>query len=173
VQCNHVNTACFLTTFLTRWALATAPPPVPTNLTASGVYSVVVGSPCRVESDTSYMYCPEGASQNDTAEQFALFPAATNSVNAGDPLRPGSSIFIKSLQTDKFCRVVTTADGKQQILCDVDDPYDPAAGASTMTFTGTGFSYQGQGFSNFGSDEPLQLDPQGMLGGFKPGAPST
>lgn len=146
---------------------------MPTNLTASGVYSVVVGSPCRVESDTSYMYCPAGPSQNDTAEQFAVFPAATNSIGAGGALKPGSTIFIKSLQTDKFCRVVVTADGKQQIICDVEDPNDPAAGASPMTFTGTGFSYLGQGFSNFGSDEPLQLDPQGVPGGFKPGASST
>jgi hypothetical protein len=126
--------------------------PAPINVTTAGVYTVLVGSPCRVEGPTSYMYCPAGEQQNDAAEQFALFPATGNSLGAGTALTPGTPIYVKSVQTGKFCRVVPVAD-KQQILCDVASP----SGASTMNFTGSGFSYQGQGFSNYGSSQPLQL----------------
>jgi hypothetical protein len=42
---------------------------------------------------------------------------------------------------------------KQQILCDMDS----ASAASVMDFTGSGFSFQGQGFANYGSSQPLQL----------------
>ncbi len=126
--------------------------PAPTNITTAGVYGVLVGGPCRVEGATSYMYCPAGEQQNDAAEQFALFPATGSSLSAGTALTPGTPIHVKSVQTGKFCRVVPVAD-KQQILCDVASP----SGASTMNFTGSGFSYQGQGFSNYGSSQPLQL----------------
>jgi hypothetical protein len=132
--------------------------PAPANLTSAGVYSVVVGGPCRVEGPTSYMYCPAGVQQNDAAEQFAVFPTSS-SLTSGQPLLPGSSILIKSIKTGKFCRVVLVGD-KQQILCDVDDP----SAASTMAYTGTGFSYQGQGFANYGSSQPLQLGAPGSPG---------
>jgi hypothetical protein len=132
--------------------------PAPTNLTSAGVYSIVVGGPCRVEGPTSYMTCT-GQPQNDEAEQFAVFPAIGSSLAAGQALQPGSNILIKSIKTGKFCRVVAVGD-KQQILCDVDD----AAAASTMIYTGSGFSHQGQGFANYGSSQPLQLGGPGSTG---------
>jgi hypothetical protein len=97
------------------------------------------------------MYCPAGAQQNDAAEQFAVFPASKN-MSAGQALQPGTSILIKSVNTGKFCRVVAVGSA-QQILCDVED----ASGASVMGYTGFGFSYQGQGFANSGSSQPLQV----------------
>ena len=111
--------------------------PAPTNLTAAGVYSVLMGGPCRVTSHTSYVHCPPGQPQNDTAEQFAVFPTAGSSLSSGQPLVAGSNLLLKSLQTNKYCRVVTVG-AKRQILCDVDD----ARAASVMSFTGSGFSYQ-------------------------------
>jgi hypothetical protein len=105
-----------------------------------------------VDNQDVYMYCPAMTPQNDAAEQFAVFPAISNSLSAGMLLAPGTSIFVKSLQTGKFCRVVPVGE-TQQILCDVDS----TSSASKMSFTGTGFSFQGQGFANYGSRQPLQL----------------
>ncbi len=133
--------------------------PAPANLTSGGTYNIVVGGPCRVEVASSYMYCPAGPQLNDAAEQFAVFPAGGNSLSPGDQLRPGSSILIKSIKTGKFCRVVAVGN-KQQLLCDVDS----ASAASTMEFTGSGFSFQGQGFANFGGSQPLQLGAPGSPG---------
>jgi hypothetical protein len=141
----------------------------PANITSDGIYSIAVGSPCRVDSAASYLYCPPGAPQNDTGEQFLVVSSGANSISAGQPLGPGSAIFLKSLQTGKYCRVVSVQ-GKQQIVCDVEDPQAPgAAGASVFDYTGSGFSYNGQGFANYGGDEPLQLEEGGVPAGVAPG----
>ncbi len=52
------------------------------------------------------------------------------------PIVPGSKVLVKSIITDKFCRVVE-AGSQQQILCDVD-----AEQATPMDYTGSGFAYQ-------------------------------
>lgn len=120
-------------------------------------------------SEAGYLYCPPGAPQNDTGEQFLVVSSGANSISAGQPLGPGSAIFLKSLQTGKYCRVVSVQ-GKQQIMCDVEDPQAPGeAGASVFDYTGSGFSYKGQGFANYGGDEPLQLEEGGVPAGVAPG----
>jgi hypothetical protein len=67
--------------------------------------------------------------------QFAAIPAS-NSLS-GDPILPGSKVLLKSLKTDKYCRVVDVA-GTDQIKCDVTDPTQ----ATPIDYTGTGFSYK-------------------------------
>ncbi len=131
--------------------------PAASNLTSAGVYSLLVGGPCRVEGPAAYMVCPAGAQQNDAAEQFVVFPAGSTGMSPGAALMPGSPVLVKSVQTGKFCRVVAVG-GKQQILCDMDS----ASAASVMDFTGSGFSFQGQGFANYGSSQPLQLSGPGQ-----------
>jgi hypothetical protein len=67
--------------------------------------------------------------------QFAALPAAN--ALSGQPITPGSKVLLKSLKTNKFCRVVDTGNA-EQIKCDVDDP----AQATPIDYTGTSFTYK-------------------------------
>lgn len=70
------------------------------------------------------------------------------------------------MQTGKYCQVVQV-DSRQQIICNL----TTTDGASVMEFTGSGFSYQGQGFNNPGSTGgPLEIDPDGPPANLQPGA---
>ena len=141
--------------------------PAPISLTNAAVYSMVVGSPCRVDNEVTYMYCPLDQSQSDTATQFIVFAAPSTALGSGtgQKLAPGTSIILKSVQTGKFCIVVSVGPAVQQIICNVTDPWE----ASAMDYTGVGFSYQGKSFSNFGSNTPLQLGATGMPAALTPG----
>jgi hypothetical protein len=102
-----------------------------------------------------------------TCHRFVAFPAASSSLAPGASLSPGTPILLKSLQTVKYCQVVLVA-GKQQIICNLTNP----STASAMQYTGSGVSYQGQGFVNPYSitGGPLQLSPQGVPATLEPGA---
>ena len=106
---------------------------------------------------------------------------------AGELIKPNSQVLLKSLKTNKYCRVVLV-NGLEQIKCDV----DTAAQATPLDYTGTGFSYkvgsvfilivchgchganlvlmhvsvmggfaQGRPFTNPGAGEPLYLGGPG------------
>jgi hypothetical protein len=137
----------------------------PQRVTAAGVYGIVIGGSCRVDSATSYMTCG-GSAQNNDAEQFAAFPAAATSWVAGQELTSGSQIVLKSIKTGKWCRIVDVA-GRQQVKCDLDS----ADGASALGLTPDGLSFQGQAFATDGAGT-VHMTPPGAVGppsSLKPG----
>lgn len=82
--------------------------------------------------------------------QFAAIPFG-NSLS-GEPILPGSKVLLKSLKTDKYCRVVDVA-GTDQIKCDVTDP----AQATPIDYTGTGFAYKVRCWQAHGCVAAMQL----------------
>jgi hypothetical protein len=76
------------------------------------------------------------ASAPFVSPQFVALPATANSLS-GEPIVPGSKVLLKSLKTNKYCRVVQAGEA-EQIKCDVDDP----AQATPIDYTGTGFAYK-------------------------------
>jgi hypothetical protein len=74
--------------------------------------------------------------------QFVALPAIANSLS-GEPIVPGSKVLLKSLKTNKYCRVVQAGEDPAQIKCDVADP----AQATPIDYTGTGFAYQVQSWA--------------------------
>jgi hypothetical protein len=96
------------------------------------------------------VYCPTDSSDGSSAsEQFTFY---SNSLDQGSALTAGSTMLIKSIKTGMFCRVITASDGLTKIKCDV-----TAASATTMTYTGSGFAYNGQSLNNPGGSKPLFL----------------
>lgn len=74
--------------------------------------------------------------------QFVALPATANSLS-GEPIVPGSKVLLKSVKTNKYCRVVQAGEDPTQIKCDVTDP----AQATPIDYTGTGFAYQVQSWA--------------------------
>ncbi len=99
--------------------------------------------------------------------QFAAFPVSA--LGVGSPILAGSKVLVKSVATGKYCRVVSAGNPpKQQILCDVD-----AGQATPMDYTGTGFAYQDQPFTNPGGGQPLYLGGPGTPSQLVPGEGSV
>ena len=96
---------------------------------------------CRVDSLTSYMYCPSPTTGNGTTppEQFV----AIRPDGLYDPIQAGEPTYLKSVQTGLYCRVVA-AGTRDQILCD----QPTTATASQLTYTGFGVSYNGDPLIN-------------------------
>ena len=61
-------------------------------------------------------YCPEQP-QNDTAEQFLVFPYS-NVLAPGQPLAPGSKVILKSVASGKFCQVIAV-EQRNHIICNL------------------------------------------------------
>jgi hypothetical protein len=93
--------------------------------------------------------------------QFTAFPL--NTLAAGSSITAGSKVLVKSVATGKYCRVVAVAT-RQQILCDANIEQ-----ATAMDFTGSGFAYQDQPFTNPGGSLPLYLGGPGTPSQLVPG----
>jgi hypothetical protein len=87
---------------------------------------------CRLDSLTTYIYCPdELATPEDIRAKFVAL--APPSLAAGASIVPGAPVLVSSVLTGQYCRAVDV--GKRvQILCDVAD----ASQASEFVYTGAG-----------------------------------
>jgi hypothetical protein len=100
-------------------------------------HEMLTSGNCRVDSATTYLSCPPGGTGTTLPEQFVPYRPDGGLT----PIQTGEELLLKSEQTGLYCRVVSdTATGKSQILCDQPTP----ATATPLTYTATGFSYNGR-----------------------------
>ncbi len=122
----------------THFAAGPILPSMPYNLWAPGT--------CQVTSPASFMICPDGGDGTSAPEQFVAYRPD----NGGSPIMPGEPMYLQSVQTGRFCRVVQQAT-RQQIACD----QSSTETATQLVYTGSGASYNGQPFINPGSSQPI------------------
>jgi hypothetical protein len=128
--------------------------PLPPNVP----YNILGRSTCQVANPASTLTCTSNGDGTTAPEQFIPFrPDGTSA-----PIQPGETMYLKSVQTGKFCRVVAVG-GEQQIACD----QDSAATATAITYTGAGMALDGQPFVNPGGGRPAYFGAQGSAGGTK------
>ena len=99
----------------------------------------------RNDNLTNFAYVGPNDGQQQPPEVYYAFRPA----NASDPtpIQPGETTYLKNEQTGKYCRLapltgITVSPSTcltQGMLCDLDSP----AGATNMTYTGSGLSYNG------------------------------
>jgi hypothetical protein len=111
---------------------------MPYNLWAPGA--------CQVTSPGSFMACPDGGDGTSAPDQFVAYRPD----NGGSPIMPGEPMYLQSMQTGKFCRVVLFG-GQQRVACD----QSSTEGAAQLVYTGSGASYNNQPFINPGSNQPI------------------
>lgn len=107
------------------------------------------GASCRVESPTSPLTCQAGSSNatSSPAEQFIPYR-----LDGGQtPILPGEKMYLRSVQTGMYCRVLTAANSSSQVLCDQPTP----ATASQLTFTGMGLGAGSSPFLNPEDGSPV------------------
>ncbi len=109
-----------------------------TELVPGGSYNIFGSGHCSVDNTSSPMYCKPGGDSSEPASQISV-GRPDNSTN---PIRPGDQILWKSAKTGKYCRLNDQPSGISTIICDLDSP----TAAATLTYTGTGFTYQGRPF---------------------------
>jgi hypothetical protein len=98
-------------------------------------HKILSGGNCRVDSATTYMSCPPGTGTTQP-EQFVPYRPDGGLT----PIQTGEQLLLKSEQTGLYCRVVSNAaTGKRQVICD----QPTLATATPLTYTATGFSYNG------------------------------
>ena len=112
----------------------------PINLLGSG------GSPVRNDNLTSFAYVGANDGRQEPPETYIAYRPGDPS--SSTPIQPGETTQLKNAQTGKYCRLVPLPPGfpspnarcnTQGMLCD----QDSLATATTLTYTGSGLSYNG------------------------------
>jgi hypothetical protein len=118
---------------------------MPYNLWAPGT--------CQVTSPGSFMTCPDGGDGTSAPDQFVAYRPD----NGGSPIMPGEPMYLQSMQTGKFCRVVLFGGSQQRVACD----QSSTEGAAQLVYTGSGASYNNQPFINPGGNQPIYFGSPG------------
>jgi hypothetical protein len=118
-------------------------------------YNIMGPSTCLVASLTATLTCTSGGDGTTTAEQ--LVPVRPD--GSSGHIQPGETMYLKSVQTGKFCHAVAVG-GQQQIACDQATP----ASAAAITYTGVGMALNGQPFVNPGDGTPAYFASAGSAG---------
>lgn len=104
-----------------------------------------------------------GQCKDDPAYQFLLFP--TNNMAAGAAILPGQSVYIKSVATGRYCRIVVQAGGARSLACDA----AASTAATPVTMGPAGLSIFGVPLVNPGSGQPVTAGGTGTTGSVTPG----
>jgi hypothetical protein len=118
------------------------------TLTNMAPYQLAIGGFCRVDSSSTYMYCPASDAKGILPEQFIVNVVG---LPDGSIVLSSTPFTLKSLQTLQYCRVAPVG-GRQQIRCNVD-----VASAASFTYSTAGFAYQGKGIVAPGNSQPLYI----------------
>jgi hypothetical protein len=117
-------------------------------VTNTAPYRLAIGGFCRVDSRTTYMYCPATDPQGILPEQFTVHALG---LPDGSTVPTGTPFKLRSVQTLQYCRVVPVG-ARQQIQCNVD-----VSAASDFTYSTAGFAHQGRGIVNPGGSQPVYM----------------
>jgi hypothetical protein len=112
-------------------------------------YNIEALGNCQVAGPASRMTCPLAGDGSTAPEQFI----SARPDGGTDPILPGQPMQLQSVQTGLWCRVVALG----EIACD----QPTAATAATLTYTGTGMSYNGAPFVNPGGGKPAYFGAPG------------
>ena len=123
------------------------PPNTPINLISpTGTY---------VRTDNSSSPATAGTGTGGTApEQYLAFHAGN--LSSSSPIQPYTSTLLQSVQTGLYCRLAPLPSNSTQIGMVCDQP--SASGATALTYTGSGLSYNGIDLVATGPGQPLLLD---------------
>ena len=90
------------------------------------------------------------------AEQYTAY--SPGNLSSTTPIQPGQTTILKSALTGLYCELQPSPANSSQtvMVCDL----ATAAGASVMTYTGSGLSYQGQALVPNGAGGQLVLANQ-------------
>jgi hypothetical protein len=123
-------------------------PPLPTNTPINFVYPN--GAMLTVDNITGLVSL-SGQDADGTSTSTMFIAQNPSNPSSTAPLSPGSSVILYSAATGAYCRVADLSTGRRRMLLDssscptqslvCDAP--TAAGASILTWTGSGLSYQG------------------------------
>ncbi len=96
--------------------------------------------------------CFAPAALQSPPEVYAAYDPASPSGTA--PIQPGQTAILKNLATGQFCRLAATPTPPEiGMICD----QPSIATATSMTYTGSGLSYNGTPLEAAGPGEPLLL----------------
>lgn len=137
--------------------LAARPPPKPPVFTGPPLIPIIPiniitpsGNPLRNDNTTNLAYMGNGTGVSPPERYSAYHPSNLTDTRF---IRPGNSTLLKNHATSKFCRLAlgqvvgrrgggsrqVASCGSQGMVCD----QDSAAGATVLTYTGAGLSYDG------------------------------
>ena len=108
-----------------------------------------------MRTDNSSSPATVGTGTGGTApEQYLAFHAGN--LNSSSPIQPYTSTLLQSVQTGLYCRLAPLPSNSTQIGMVCDQP--SASGATPLTYTGDGLSYNGIDLVATGPGQPLLLD---------------
>jgi hypothetical protein len=130
-------------------AFPTAGPPLPANTPLS--ISTGNGSYVRTDNATGAAYAGAGSGTTAPETFTAVDPADPNSIS---PILAGEAAVLQSAQTGMYCRLAVLSPGSERgMVCD----QPTLAGATPLTYTGSGLSYQGVPLVSTAPGAPLVL----------------
>ena len=143
------NTSASLGPGSDNLAFSTAGPPLPANTPLA--ISTGNGSYVRTDNATGAAYSAAGSGTTAPEMYTAISPSAPNSIS---PILAGQTAVLQSAQTGKYCRLAVLSPGsKQGMVCD----RSTLAGATPLTYTGSGLSHQGVPLVSTAPGAPLVL----------------
>lgn len=127
--------------------------PDPGALSGMAYYIQHPGGNCRLDSETSYVYCPNNTNGRSAAEVFRIF---CTSLQTGITIGSGHPVYLRSHMTHKFCRLDSSGRTKALLRCDAVS----ALAATPFEYSGNTLTYMGKTFLVNGTKEPVCLSSQ-------------
>lgn len=124
-------------------------------LTPNTGYNIFGDGICRVTNASNPMVCPPGNSSATTPEAQVF---VSRPDGGSGPILPGDTVYWRSVATGKYCRSVDPPGAASYIACDLDSPTP----SSVITYTGSGFSYQGRPFIGGNGTSPAYFGNNGQ-----------
>jgi hypothetical protein len=132
-------------------AFPTAGPDLPANSPINIKTPAPTAGNVRSDSPTAFAYVGSGDGTSLPEQYIAVDPANPSSI---DPIRPGEAAVMKSAQTGMYCRLAPTGTGTERgMLCD----QPSLAGATPLTYTGSGLALDGVPLVSTSPGSPLVL----------------
>lgn len=125
-------------------------------MTPNLAYNIFGSGICKVVNASSPMVCPVTGNTSDPSPEAQVYVSRAD--GGTGPVKPEEEVLWRSVSTGKYCRSVDPPGSASYIMCDLDTPTP----ASVITYTGSGFSYQGRPFISGTGTTPAQFGTPGQ-----------